>query len=241
MQKSIRNLSVIARFDNPGQRWVNRISPNCVTHEGDFLIHVIGLNVDDHWIGHAIGIIHPVEWNRRGQRRMRSDKRYIKPKYGRSKLAPAICSTARSAAHHSTPSSGGRGSFAERNTSRSVPHDVFEKVKLRMLPREPGSIAVVFACDLVVRFFAAQQCFITKIFVPGSGVKFAYPKRSVAQTGHGTTQVWTAAALHFCRLTGNRFRPRITEDPGRRRLTASSNCISSGNARPGRSSKRGKT
>src|SRR6266496_4250447 len=131
------------------------------------------------------------------------------------------------------------GSFVERNTSRSVPHEVFEKVILRVFPREPGSVAVVLACGSVVGFFAAQASFITKVFVWRSGVKFAYAKRSVAQTGHGATQVWAAAALHFCRLTGNRFRPRITEDPGRRRLTTGSNRISSGNAhRTGRVSSR---
>jgi hypothetical protein len=61
-------------------------------------------------------------------------------------------------------------------------------------------------------------------------MKFTYAKGSVAQTRHGAAQVGAAAALHLYRLTGNRFRSAITEDPGGRWLTTGSDRISRGNA-----------
>jgi hypothetical protein len=136
-----------------------------VTHEGDFLIHVIGLNIAGYWIDHAIGVVHPVEWNRRGQWRMRSDKRY-KAEVWAIKVSPG--NLLRCAISRPPLNSQLRRQWAPlRNVIHlgPFPHEVFEKVKLRMLLREPGSVAVLSACGSVVGFFAAQASFITKVFV----------------------------------------------------------------------------
>ena len=70
----ICDLAVVTGLHDFTQRGVNCICPNGATHERNFFIQMIFLDLAENWFRHSIGIVHPVERNRRSQRRMRSNE-----------------------------------------------------------------------------------------------------------------------------------------------------------------------
>src|SRR5215472_12919429 len=72
----IRNLAIVTGLYDSRQLRGNGFSPDGVTHEGNLFVQVILFDVAEDRPGHSIRIVHPVERNRRSQRRMRPNKRY---------------------------------------------------------------------------------------------------------------------------------------------------------------------
>src|SRR5215472_11001434 len=70
----IRDLAVVSGLHDLAQRRANCIRPNGVTHERNFFVQMIFLDLAENWFGHSIGIVHPVERNRRRQWRMRPNE-----------------------------------------------------------------------------------------------------------------------------------------------------------------------
>src|ERR1051326_2019714 len=70
----IRDFAVITGLYDFAQRRVNCVRPDSMTHERNFFVQIIVLELTENWFGHSIGIVHSVERNRRSQRRMRPNK-----------------------------------------------------------------------------------------------------------------------------------------------------------------------
>src|SRR5215813_3905281 len=72
----IGDLTVVTRLYDFGKCRVNCVRPNGVTHERNFFVQVIFLDVTEDCSRQSIWIVHPVEGNRRSQWRMRPNKRH---------------------------------------------------------------------------------------------------------------------------------------------------------------------
>src|SRR5215475_8851148 len=70
----ITDLSIVSGLHDSSQRWVDRVRPNGVPHEGNFLIQIILFDSAENKLWHSVGIIHSIERDWRSQWRMRSDK-----------------------------------------------------------------------------------------------------------------------------------------------------------------------
>src|SRR4029450_9012727 len=72
----ISDLPVITRLHD--FRWcrINCVRPNRVPHKRNFFVKMIFLDLAENCLWQSIGIIHPVEGNRRSQWWMRPDERH---------------------------------------------------------------------------------------------------------------------------------------------------------------------
>src|SRR4051794_20612777 len=71
----VSDLAVVTRLHCLSQRGVNCVRPNGVTHERNFFVQVIFFHVAEDRFRQSIGIVHPIERNRRSQWGMRPNKR----------------------------------------------------------------------------------------------------------------------------------------------------------------------
>ena len=72
----VGDLAVVARLEDARVRPVDRLRPDDVVHPRNRLVQVVDLEVPGDRVGHAVGIVHPVERDRRRERRMRPDERH---------------------------------------------------------------------------------------------------------------------------------------------------------------------
>ena len=70
----ITDLAVVACLHDSRQRRVDCLCPNGISHERNFFVQMISLDVAENEVRHSIWIVHPIERNWRSQRRMRTDK-----------------------------------------------------------------------------------------------------------------------------------------------------------------------
>jgi hypothetical protein len=70
----ITDLAVISGLYDSGQRRIDCVCPNGMSHVRNLVVQVIFLDLTENEIGHSVGIVHPIERNWRSERRMRSEK-----------------------------------------------------------------------------------------------------------------------------------------------------------------------
>src|SRR5215475_2666503 len=70
----ITDLTVIAGLYDSRQRRIDCICPDGISHERNFVVEMILLDSAKNEVRHSIRVVHPIERNRRGERRMRADK-----------------------------------------------------------------------------------------------------------------------------------------------------------------------
>src|SRR5882724_5005030 len=70
----ITDLAVISGLYDSGQRRIDCVCPNGISHVRNLVVQVIFLDLTEDEIGHSVGIVHPIERNWRSERRMRTEK-----------------------------------------------------------------------------------------------------------------------------------------------------------------------
>src|ERR1044071_10064118 len=70
----IADLAVISGLYDSGQRRIDCVCPNGISHVRNLVVQVIFLDLSKDKVRHSFGIAHPIERNWRSERRMRTEK-----------------------------------------------------------------------------------------------------------------------------------------------------------------------